>query len=499
MKRTFWVKAGALGIISLVVLSFVVFNYNLFGAVKIGADNAPVRPSEQVRALNSAYESVSAAALPTVVSIGVKIEKKKEDNPYHNDFKEFFKFFGDPQDFGPSEGSGSGVLISSDGYILTNRHVVGDATEIKVLTNDKKEYKAKLIGEDSNTDLAVIKIEETNLPFVHFADMENVKVGQIVFAVGSPLGLNATVTNGIISFIGRGGLALNRDKDGYSIENFIQTDAPINPGNSGGGLFNIEGSLVGINTAIATKTGTYIGYGFAIPVDLAKAVAQDLIENGKVRRGYLGIRIKSIEDDVMAKSYGLSKVEGVVVHDIVKDSPSEKAGLEVGDVILELDGKVLKTSNELQTMVAKKKPGQSVDLIVWRDGKKINKKVKLEERTGSGELISKDSDNNGKEDEAKEDKKLNFDKLGFTVEPVTKEIKEAFAVDGGALIASVNRGSQAAERGMSPQGVIVKADRQKINSISEFKKILNAKKSGETILMQIKYKDQNRMVALEIP
>lgn len=496
MKRKYWVSAGLFGAVSVVLLSVLFINSALFSAVKIGADRAPVVPSESVRALNKAYESVSSAVLPAVVSIGVKIEKKKSDNQYHEDFKEFFKFFGDPQDFGPQEGSGSGVLITSDGYILTNNHVVGDATEIKVITNDKKEYKAKLIGADANTDLAVIKIDETDLPYVHFANMDDVRVGQIVFAVGSPLGLNATVTNGIVSFIGRGGLALGDNKSGYQIENFIQTDAPINPGNSGGGLFNIEGSLVGINSAIATKTGTYIGYGFAIPVDLAKAVAEDLIENGKIKRGYLGIRIKSIDDDIMAKSYGLSKVEGVVVHDVVKGSPSEKAGLEVGDVVLELDGKVLKTSNELQTMVAKKKPGDNVDLVVWRDGKKINKKVRLEELNQESENVGSASSNN---DDTETAKPINFDKLGFSIEPLTKEIKEAYNVESGAFISKVERNSKAGERGMTPQGVIVKADRQKINSPSDLKKIINAKKSGETILMQIKYKDSNRMVSIEIP
>jgi serine protease Do len=319
----------------------------------------------------------------------------------------------------------------------------------------------------------------------------------MVIAVGNPLGLNSTVTGGIVSAIGRGGLALGSDRSGYSVENFIQTDAAINPGNSGGGLFNLEGSLVGINTAIATRTGTYIGYGFAIPIDLVKAVILDLIDDGKVNRGYIGVRIKTV-DEVEAKSSGLDKVEGAMVHEVMKGQAADKAGLEMGDIILEIDGKPVKTSNELQSQIVLHRAGDVVKLTVWRDGKKINKSVKLlardedkeDEKTVAGEEPKKDEDSN---------KPITFDKLGFSIAPLTSEIKKNNDVSKGVLVTKVERYGKAAERGLAPNGVIVKADRKDISSPEQLKNIIDSKKPGDAILLQLKYPDASRIVALQIP
>ncbi|MES2766996.1 MAG: trypsin-like peptidase domain-containing protein, partial [Bacteroidota bacterium] len=268
------------------------------GVDDIGAKTPPVSVGSEGRILNDAFVSASKAVTPTVVSISVIGESKTPQNP----FGDMFPFLG-PGEGGDDEesprgkggqkvqGSGSGVFITADGYIVTNNHVIEDADEggITVTTGDRREYTAELIGRDPLTDLAVIKIEGNGFPVAHFANKDDIRVGEWVIAVGNPLGLRSTVTSGIVSAIGRGNL--NMSKDSYAVENFIQTDAAINPGNSGGGLFNLQGSLVGINSAIATRTGYYQGYGFAIPTDMVKAVALDIMEDGKVDRGYIGVSI----------------------------------------------------------------------------------------------------------------------------------------------------------------------------------------------------------------
>lgn len=469
----------------------------LFAKDNIGAGKPPVVMNEHVKAINDAYRAVSDATIPTVVSISVVFEVRGGNNPFSEEFKDFFEFHGMP-DQGPqqSQGGGSGVIITDDGYIVTNNHVVEKAKEIKVTTSDQKEYKAKLIGVDPLTDVAVIKIEAKSLPVAHFASIENVKVGDMVVAVGNPLGLTHTITAGIISAIGRGQLS-GISKGGYSVENFIQTDAAINPGNSGGGLFNLEGSLVGINTAIATRTGGYMGYGFAIPVDLVKAVVIDLIEDGKVDRGYIGVQIETV-DEVIAKSVGLDQVAGAMVQGILPGSPAKDAGIEMGDVILEIDGKKVSASNELQSIIAKKKAGDDVSLTIWRDGKKINKKVTLKPREDDG--LADSAPVKGEPDKIeKETGNFKFDALGFTVEPLNASLKEKFDIDHGAYISNVERYGIASNRRLFADGVIYKVDKQEINSVKELKKVLESKSKGQAVVLYVKYKDTSRIVALEIP
>lgn len=495
-------KIGIFAIIGILILAIIFaintqFGSHLFADDQIGASKPPVTLNSYAKAINDALQEASKAVIPAVVSIKVEIQKKSQQDPDRDMFREFFRFFGEPfEERGPMEASGSGVIISQSGYVVTNNHVIENASAILVTTDDRKEHKATLIGRDPLTDLAVIKIEGGPFPYVHFGDIENVKVGEMVIAVGNPLGLNSTVTAGIVSAIGRGGLALLRERSPYAVENFIQTDAAINPGNSGGGLFNLEGSLIGINTAIATRTGTYIGYGFAIPVDLVKSVVMDLIDDGKVNRGYIGVQIRTI-DEIIAKSVGLDKVEGVVVNDVVKKGPAEKAGIEPGDVILEIDGNKVATSNELQSFVAKKRAGDKVSLTIWRDGKKINKSVKLEPRDTDDDTAFNTA-KPGEDDTWEDKKEIKFDKLGFTVNYLTSNQKEDYKVDRGAFITRVERNSVAANRGMAPNGVIIKADKKEIASPKELKKIIDSKKSGDVIIFQIKYIDSNRIVAMEI-
>lgn len=470
---------------------------------KIGSDNAPVQVSDGVKALNEAYISVSNAVLPTVVSISTEFESKASESPFSKEFREFFKFFGPQDEQQPEErfrnrGSGSGVIITSDGYIVTNNHVVENAVTdgIKVTLYDKKVYKAKLIGSDPLTDLAILKIDAEGLPCAHFANMDNVRIGEIVFAVGNPLGLNSTVTSGIISAIGRGQLNLRRDS--YSVEYFIQTDAAINPGNSGGGLFNISGSLVGINSAIATSTGSYIGYGFAIPVDLVKSVIDDLIEDGEVNRGYIGVKIRTV-DEVEARSLGLDMVDGVIVDEVLEDSPAEKAGLEAGDVILEVQGRKVSSSNELQSQIVMYKVGDIVKLTIWRDKKKIQKNVKLLPRKDDKASFAKTGGDDEEESNSGEPSVISFDKLGFSVKEPTKEIKKELGIENGAYVSEVRRNTIAADRALFPNGVITRFDKEPVKNAKQLKSLIESKKPGEAFMIQVRYKDNTRMIAIEIP
>lgn len=507
--------AGAVALVGLGVIAGIILVSNfggghvssLFagGLKNIGSKNPPVVVGAQAKAINDAFVAASKAVNPIVVSVSVVGEKKVSRNPQ---LREFFRFFGDPRNpDGESgdesdgtqrvEGAGSGVIISEDGYILTNNHVVEDAKEdgIKVVMHDRKEYKAKLIGRDPLTDIAVIKIEASELPAAHFGNSDEVQVGEWVIAVGNPLGLRSTVTTGIVSAIGRGQLNLNRDR--YAVEDFIQTDAAINPGNSGGGLFDLEGSLVGINTAIASQTGYYSGYGFAIPVNLAKSVALDLIEDGKIDRGYIGVSIRSV-DEITAKSYKLDNVAGVLVEDVLKDSPAEKAGVGREDIILDIDGTPVNTANELQSRVTMHRAGDAIKLKIWRDGKIIYKNVTLQPKDGDKLASAKTGNDESEAADTDSNKPVSFKALGFTVAPLTDKQKSDNDVENGVAVTRVDQYSAAIERGLAPNGIILKADKTPIKSPAQFKKLVDAKR-GDIIRLQVKYKEGTRLVFLEIP
>ncbi|MBX7156268.1 MAG: Do family serine endopeptidase [Bacteriodetes bacterium] len=479
------------------------------GINDIGAKSAPVKVSDNVRMLNDAFVAASKAVSPTVVSINVTTEKKVVGG--NGDLRNFFRFFGDPRmnpddqgnggDDGTTErgeGSGSGVVISADGYIVTNNHVVEDAKEdgIKVMMEDKHEYKAKLIGKDPLTDLAVIKIDASGLTPAFLGTPEDIQIGEWVIAVGNPLGLRSTITQGIISAIGRGGLGLN--KGDFAVENFIQTDAAINPGNSGGGLFSLNGALIGINSAIATRTGYYQGYGFAIPIDIVKSVVLDLINNGKVSRAYIGVTIKAV-DEKDAKAFGLSKVTGVVAQEVLKDSPAKKAGIESGDVLLELNGTPLTSANQLQSLVLVRKPGEKVKIKIWRDGKEMMKDVILQARdkdiASADKGVKGDSDMN----ESDSNEPVSMKSLGFSVGPLTDQAKKEAEVTGGVLVTKVDNYSEASDRNLVKGCVIVKADRKEVNSPAQLKKIIDSKRPGDVILLDVKVKDRRGLISLEVP
>ena len=461
--------------------------------IEIGAPAAPATASNSAKIINDALSNASEAVLPTVVYIDVETEVS-QDNQFQN---EFHRFFGIPQGERRQRGSGSGVIVTTDGYIVTNNHVVANAVEngIKVTTIDKRIHNATLIGHDPLTDIAVLKIEGEGFQAAHFGNIEKLRIGEMAIAVGNPLGLNSTVTSGIISAIGRGNFGAR--KSSYAVENYIQTDAAINPGNSGGGLFDLNGSLIGINTAIATETGTYIGYGFAIPIDLVKAVVEDIIEDGEVNRGYIGISLRNM-DASFAKGVGLDKIKGVMVQSVLADSPAAKAGIEEADVILMIDGKEVNSSSELQSVVATYRAGDEINLTLFRYGKTITKSITLKSRD-SDDMVFKGIETPDEQKETEEAGPLKFEELGFEVAPLTDQIKNEYNIQSGALITDVQRYSVAADRGLFPNGVIVKADRQDVNSPAELKSILKNKHSGDVVMMQVKYQETNQLVAIEIP
>ena len=344
--------------------------------VKLGAERSPVKANSELKALNEAFVGVAKEATPSVVSIVVTTKAKKpQDNELYHFFPDFkFRMPEEEQ----TQGAGSGVIVTADGYILTNNHVVEDADEsgIEVVLSDTRRFKAKLVGTDPLTDIGVVKIDASDLPVAVLGNSDELQVGQWALAIGNPLALTSTVTAGIISYLGRNIQIIG---DNYGVENFIQTDAAINPGNSGGALVNISGEVIGINTAIATTNARYQGYGFAIPINLAKTVAEDLILHGKVERGYIGVSISAV-DATVAKAAGLEKIEGVLVQDLVEGGAAKDAGIKEGDIILSVDGKLVKAPNELQSIIAGRHPGEKVALANMA-GQNSNRKRRRFETT----------------------------------------------------------------------------------------------------------------------
>jgi serine protease Do len=476
-------------------------NFSFAGGeqIKLGSPAAINSQNPDIKTLNQPFIEVAKAVTPTVVSINV-IEKVSEKSKMPQDFFHFFGpdfKFPEPQ---PQMGSGSGFIVNSNGYILTNNHVVGGAAEngIEVILNDNRRFKnAKVVGTDPTTDLAVIKIDGDDLPTASLGNSENLQVGEWVLAIGNPLGLQSTVTTGIVSAIGRGNIGVIQDS--YGIENFIQTDAAINPGNSGGPLVNLSGEVIGINAAIATTNARYQGYGFAIPINIAKYVAQDIIEYGKVRRGYLGVQIKSI-DEKYAKALKLNKTTGVLVDNLIKDGAAEKAGVKAGDVILEIDGREMKAPNQIQSYIATKHPGDAVVLKINRDGKTIEKSVKLASRTEDDIIVAtKDKENDKKSGGSELTNTASFENLGFTVQNLTSEQKDNLNLDYGVIVSDVKRLSEASLQGLAKDDIILEVDREKVKSLKEVKEAFQKAKKGDTVLLRVqKSRDVVTYIAIEI-
>ncbi len=479
---------------------FLVTTGILFGAVLIANysgvrfnTTAPYTPSEGVESLNDAFQKVSAIVTPQVVSITVKA---KVELP-----KGHFWPFGDVlPDQGQSQeqeqqGSGSGIILTKDGYILTNRHVIEGAVEdgIHVTLHDTRVFEAKLIGKDVNTDIAVIKIDATDLPEASLANSDDVKVGEWVLAVGDPLGiLTSTVTAGIVSAISRSiGIMRSETKDNYGIENFIQTDAAINPGNSGGALVDLHGQVIGMNTAIASPNGSYTGYGFAIPINIAKVVAQAIIKDGKFVRGYIGVKISNLNAS-KAKALGMNLFKGALVESLVEDGAGKAAGIKEGDVIVEVEGKPIESSNQLQARIGMHHPGETVSVRIWRKNTYLDLSVKLKGRDNADEADEETADANdaGQKKNDKDGKTpLTYEKAGFTVQPLDDAAKAKFKRKNGVYISGVKQMSKAWESGLRGDLVVFEAIRNgekiSIDNVSDFKKFSDAVAKGESVLLRV--------------
>lgn len=363
------------------------------------------------------------------------------------------------------------------GYILTNNHVVADMDELKVKLSDKREFDAEIVGTDEQTDLAVIKIEGENLIPAKMGDSDEMRPGQWAIAVGNPFGLTHTVSVGVVSAIGRSGVGI------ASYENFIQTDAAINPGNSGGPLVNIKGEVIGINTAIFTRSGGYQGIGFAIPVNMAKAVLRDLIDKGRVTRGWLGVAIQNL-DQSLAEQFDVNVTEGVLISDVQDDSPAKEAGFERGDIVIEYDNKLVSDINHLRNIVAQTEVGKKVEVKVLRKGSEEVLTVKIGEQPS--DLFATGRSPIGKD-------------LGMTVQSLTEELAGSFGYEGesGVVVSAVEPGGPAAQAEIKEGDLIKEVNREKVADVKGFRKALKSAEKGKDILMLIRRGMHTRFVIIK--
>ena len=378
-------------------------------------------------------------------------------------------------------GWGSGFIFSDEGYILTNHHVVGDADKINVQLSDGREYDAKIVGSDPRSDVAIIKIEEAkDLPVLPLGDSDSLEVGEWVMAVGNPFDLSHTLTVGIVSAKGRTSVGIT------DYEDFIQTDAAINPGNSGGPLINLKGEAVGINSAIFSKSGGYMGIGFAIPINMVKEIKDQLITAGKVSRGYLGVAIQDITSE-LKETLDLKSAEGVLIADVSKDSPAEKAGLCRGDVVVEFDGQKVLNVGQFRNMVSLTPPGAEAKIVVIRDGKTTNLLVELgslEEGAQAGSVPKKEL----------------MDKLGFSVQDVTEDLAQQFGYSKkeGVLISQVQPGSLAYLAGLRAGMIVLEVNRSSVNNSEEFYRALTESTKTEKALLLVKDNQYSKYVVLPL-
>jgi serine protease Do len=479
-RRAFW-AAGALA---------------LAGVFAVGAQSphsvAIKRDSQPVtRTADTSFAPVVKRVAPAVVKITTETKAKRvsmrgnrafrgqqlppgfEDNPL------FRQFFGAPDQIvqPPQSGLGSGVIISPDGYIATNNHVVEGADTVTVALTDGREFEAKVVGRDPQTDIAVIKVDAKDLPSVTFADTSKVEVGDRVLAIGNPFGIGETVTTGIVSAKGRA-VGILADVEGY--EDFIQTDAAINPGNSGGALIDTDGRLVGINTAILSRTGGFQGVGLAVPANMVSQVADSLVKNGKVVRGYLGVNLQTITP-ALKDSFNLKSNKGALVGEVVADSPAAKAGLKEGDVITALNGQAVDDSKQVQLQVIALPPGSKVALDVLRDGKAKQLTVTTGERPGA--RGARQLDDGAKGGSSDDEGVLN----GVAVDDLNRNTRQQFNLPGdlkGAVVTQVDPNSAAAKAGLRPGDVILEINKQRVDN-AQAAVDLSAKAESKKTLLRV--------------
>jgi serine protease Do len=445
--------------------------------------------------LSDAQSEVAALATPSVVNISTtRMIKTRDEMPLDLLEDPFFRrFFGDqlPHPNLPKEHKeqslGSGVIVSEDGYIVTNNHVIEKAQEIKVLLSNKMDYKAKLIGADSKTDIAVIKIDVKGLSALPWGDSDKLKVGDIVFAIGNPFGLNQTVTMGMISAVGRANVGI------ADYEDFIQTDAAINPGNSGGALINVRGELIGINTAILSRTGGYQGIGFAVPSSMAKQVIDSLVKYKKVVRGWLGVSIQEVTSD-LAEEFGVKDLKGSLVSGVMKGSPAEKAGIKQGDVILQYNGRLVEDTGHLRNMVSQTPINTTVKVKLFRNKKELVVDVVI------AELPKKLAEALPQEKESQESNEEESGALaGLVVRELTPDLARRFGFDAsekGVVVVKIETGSRLFEAGIRPGDIILQINQKTITSLEDYKKITPKIKAKERLLLLLRRKGQDLFVTV---
>ena len=463
---------------ALTLLLFVALNNNEAETPQVTYLPEPA-PAKVLYAANSQGElvpldftEISEQVMDAVVHINSMQEVQQQGRPdlrtLPDPFREFFRRFeqegNSPQQRQPPRqrrGSGSGVIINSDGYIVTNNHVVADADEVNVTLHDNRTFQARIIGTDPTTDLALIQVDAKNLSVISMVNSDEIEVGEWVLAVGNPFNLTSTVTAGIVSAKSR---SINILREQYAIESFIQTDAAINPGNSGGALVNLQGGLVGVNTAIASPTGTYAGYGFAVPSNIVNKVVSDLLEYGTVQRGYLGVTIRNVTGN-FAEQEGLDVTKGVYVDSVGVGSAADEAGIEAGDVIVEINDREINWVSELQEIVATNRPGEKVDLVINRDGRVIERTAVLKNLEGTTEMASTSRGEM-------------FSDLGAEMLTVSKEKAEELEIEGGVQITKLYAGILRRSTNVREGFVITHVNKQPVSSVEQLENILQDAEGG---------------------
>ncbi len=438
---------------------------------------------ETLRSLSAAFSSIAEKTTPAVVGIKAERTVKGQTSPQLPGQEDMFEFFfrrrspGQGRQF-QQTAQGSGFIITPDGYVLTNNHLVGEADKVEVELSDQTKYEADIIGTDPESDVAVIKIDAENLPYIELGNSDGLKVGEWVIAIGSPFGLSHTVTAGIVSATGRQGVGLT------TYENFIQTDAAINFGNSGGPLINLDGKAVGINSAILGPSGN-IGIGFAIPMNMARNIYEQLKETGSVTRGFLGVLPQNVDPE-MAEMFGLKDRRGVAIAEVTPDSAASRAGLKHNDIVLAINGKKVETADDFRYRIAKYAPGSEVELTIWRDGDKKKVTAVLDKRPSRDELVR------GNTPEPVD--------VGFSVQNLTNELAEQLGYEGetGVLVGRVESGSDAERAGITPGTLIKEVNREKVANVTEFSNaIKDARKEGKALLL-VKREDYTFFVLLPL-
>ena len=460
----------------------------LCGVSALFADS-PTPSRTLLQQMSEDFTTIAEKAMPATVSIKAEMKQQaqQEGNPFDlfqdDFFRKFFGGGGGPSPFQPPQqgtpqpqvSGGSGFLITSDGYVVTNHHVIKDASRITVILNDGKEYDATVKGIDPRTDLALLKIDEDNLPFLPFGDSELLKIGELAIAIGNPFGLGANLTMGIVSAKSKQNLGI------AAYEDYIVTDAAINPGNSGGPLLNISGEVIGVNTAILTRTGGYMGIGLSIPSQMVQNVIEQILDHGTVQRGYLGILLQPVDKD-LAAAFNLESQEGALVSDVVKGSAASKADLQPGDVILQCNGKPVKSVSKLRNDIGMMSPGSQIELLILRNNKKITLQAQLgalEAETASIELL---------------------EKMGIEVETLTLEQAERIGFDGVA-ITSVKANSPAALAGIKKGQIVtgIKTSVHKtVKNVADLEEALKEVATNKYVILVIRQQNFQRYYTIKM-